>query len=155
MKITSCALSRKEPEQSSNCCVPKELDKWATLLKLRTIYTVQYKTIYTVHPFHMDEFINGKNASKPLFLRSCISPSSALRVEEYGLARGKEGVVLLPVIPLSLVASTKMLSKDHTNSHMRSTEAPCSLYLNCKSGQMLEKECLNMSRNWEISVIYS
>lgn len=50
----------------------------------------------------MDIFINGKNASKPLFVSSCISPSSALRVEDYSLAGDKEGAVLLPGIPLSL-----------------------------------------------------
>lgn len=27
---------QKEPEESSNCCVPNGLDKWTTLLKLRT-----------------------------------------------------------------------------------------------------------------------
>lgn len=43
--------------------------------------------------------------------------------------------MLLPEIPLSLVASTKVLSKDHRNSHMGSAKAPCSAYPICNSGQ--------------------
>lgn len=74
-----------------------------------------------MYPFHMDLFINGKNTSKPLFISSCISPSSPLKVEHYSLAGGKEGTVLLPGFPLSLVAYTKMLSKDHRNSCMGSS----------------------------------
>lgn len=69
----------------------------------------------------MDIVINGKNASKPLFVSSCISPSSALKVEHYSLAGGKEVAVLSPGIPLSLVAYTKMLSKDHRNSCLGSS----------------------------------
>lgn len=79
------------------------------------------RTIHTVYPFHMDIVINGKNASKPLFVSSCISPSSALKVEHYSLAGGKEVAVLSPGIPLSLVAYTKMLSKDHRNSCLGSS----------------------------------
>lgn len=78
------------------------------------------KTIHIVSPLHVDIFINGKNASKPLFASSCISPSSALKVKHYSLAGGKERAVLLPGVPLSLVACTKMLSKDDRNSHMGS-----------------------------------
>jgi len=88
-----------------------------------------------IYPFCRDEFINGKNAFKPLFLSSHISPSSALRVEDYGLARCKEGIVLLPGIPFSLVASTRMLSKDHRNGHTGSTKAACSVYPICNCGQ--------------------
>lgn len=43
--------------------------------------------------------------------------------------------MLLPEIPLSLVASTKVLSKDYRNSHTGSAKAPCSAYPICNSGQ--------------------
>lgn len=114
------------------------------------------KAIHTVPPFHMDIFIKGKNASKPQFLSLCISPSSALRVEDYGHCRiGKDGVVLLPRIPLSVVAGTKILSKDHRNSHMGSSKAPSRTNPISNSGQwqMLEERMSELSDSTDLSCI--
>lgn len=57
--------------------------------------------------------------------------------------------MLLPEIPLSLVASTKVLSKDYRNSHTGSAKAPCSAYPICNSGQwqMLDERMSEYVKN--------